>query len=127
MTVYGKYNTIIKTISLHDIREYRRAIMPRKQLQTLSEPMYYILLVLKEEQNGVDIMKRVLEVSKGRVKVGAGTLYTLLGKFEKEGLINSTKREGRKCWYIITNKGREILQTEYNRLNTMIDDGEILK
>ena len=101
--------------------------MPRRQLQTLSEPMYYILLVLKEEQNGVDIMRRVLEISKGRVTVGAGTLYTLLGKFENEGLINSTKREGRKCWYIITNKGREILQTEYNRLNTMIDDGEILK
>jgi len=101
--------------------------MPRKQLQTLSEPMYYILLVLIEEQNGVDIMKRVLEISNERVKVGAGTLYTLLGKFEKEGIINSTKRAGRKCWYIITAKGREILQTEYDRLNAMIDNGKILK
>ena len=101
--------------------------MPRRQLQTLSEPMYYILLVLKEEQNGVDIMKRVLEISKSRVTVGAGTLYTLLGKFEKEGIINSTRREGRKCWYIITDKGMEILQEEYDRLNAMIDDGRILE
>ena len=101
--------------------------MPRRQLQTLSEPMYYILLVLKEELNGVDIMKCVLEISKGRVSVGAGTLYTLLGKFEKEGIINSTRREGRKCWYIITDKGMEILQEEYDRLNAMIDDGRILE
>ena len=33
--------------------------MARKQFQTLSEPMYYVLLSLTEECCGVDIMKKV--------------------------------------------------------------------
>ena len=41
--------------------------MARKQFQTLSEPMYYILLALTSECCGVDIMKKVEEISKGRI------------------------------------------------------------
>lgn len=65
------------------ILEYkiRSVKMARKQFQTLSEPMYYILLALTSECCGVDIMKKVEEISKGRISVGPGTLYTLLGKF----------------------------------------------
>ena len=43
------------------ILEYkiRSVKMARKQFQTLSEPMYYILLALTSECCGVDIMKKV--------------------------------------------------------------------
>ena len=60
------------------ILEYkiRSVKMARKQFQTLSEPMYYILLALTSECCGVDIMKKVEEISKGRISVGPGTLYT---------------------------------------------------
>ena len=49
------------------ILEYkiRSVKMARKQFQTLSEPMYYILLALTSECCGVDIMKKVEEISKG--------------------------------------------------------------
>ena len=46
--------------------------MAREQFQTLTEPMYYILLALLEECCGVDIMEKVKKISKGRVKVRAG-------------------------------------------------------
>ncbi len=55
--------------------------MAREQFQTLTEPMYYILMALSEECCGVDIMERVRQISGGRVKVGPGTLYTMLSKF----------------------------------------------
>ena len=61
--------------------------MAREQFQTLTEPMYYILLALLREVCGVDIMARVEEISGGRVKVGPGTLYAMLQKFEENGLI----------------------------------------
>ena len=48
--------------------------MARKQFQTLSEPMYYILLALTSECCGVDIMKRLEEIANGRIYVGRGTL-----------------------------------------------------
>ena len=97
--------------------------MAREQFQNLTEPMYYILMSLLKEGCGVDIMADVDEISKGRVRVGPGTLYTLLGKFEKENIIRETEVQGRKRSYIITDKGKEILLEEYRRLITMVDDG----
>lgn len=97
--------------------------MARKKFQTLSEPMYYILLALTEECCGVDIMKKVENISKGRISVGPGTLYTLLGKFESSGLIRETAVEGRKRSYIITEEGYESLSEEYKRLKSMVEEG----
>jgi Transcriptional regulator PadR-like family. len=97
--------------------------MAREQFQNLTEPMYYILMSLLKERCGVDIMDAVEKISSGRVRVGPGTLYALLGKFEKENMIRETEVQGRKRSYIITEKGREILLDEYRRLIIMVDDG----
>lgn len=99
--------------------------MAREQFQTLTEPMYYILMTLITERCGVDIMEAVSKISKGRVQVGPGTLYTLLGKFEKENIIRETDVQGRKRSYIITDKGKKILQDEYIRLITLVKDGTL--
>lgn len=98
--------------------------MARTQFQTLSEPMYYVLLSLTEECCGVDIMKKVETISNGRIRVGPGTLYTLLRKFQQAGLIKETSVEGRKISYIITEDGINILKEEYNRLLLMVNDGK---
>ncbi|MBL4936423.1 helix-turn-helix transcriptional regulator [Clostridium sp. YIM B02515] len=101
--------------------------MAREQFQNLTEPMYYILMALMKERCGVDIMEAVDEISKGRVKVGPGTLYTLLDKFQKEDMIKETEVQGRRKSYIITDKGRDMLLAEYKRLITMVNDWEFLE
>lgn len=101
--------------------------MAREQFQTLTEPMYYILLSLLSEVCGVDIMDRVHELSRGRVSVGPGTLYTLLDKFVKVGMIEETKMLGRKKHYVITKEGVQALKTEQERLCILLEDGQILK
>ena len=98
--------------------------MAREQLQTLTEPMYYILLALTEECCGVDIMDRVRTLSQGRVTVGPGTLYAMLTKFEEKDIIRLTAADGRRKSYIITDAGREELRKEYNRLLTLVSDGK---
>ena len=98
--------------------------MAREQFQTLTEPMYYILLSLMEECCGVDIMEKVKTISKGRVLVGPGTLYAMLAKFEENGVIEMTSSEGRRKSYIITELGKEMLQKEYDRLMIMVEDGQ---
>ncbi len=100
--------------------------MAREQLQTLSEPMYYILLSLIEPRHGYDIMTKVSELSKGRVVVGAGTLYTLLSRFEKEEIIYLYAEEKRRKIYLITPKGMNMLKDEYIRLKNMVADGDFL-
>lgn len=97
--------------------------MAREQFQTLTEPMYYILLALTEECCGVDIMEKVREISQGRVLVGPGTLYAMLAKFEENGVIRLTASEGRKKSYMITDIGRDMLWQEYVRLQVMVRDG----
>ena len=101
--------------------------MAREQFQTLTEPMYYILLALTEECCGVDIMEKVRYISKGRVKVGPGTLYAMLSKFEDNGVIRRTVEEGRRKSYIITESGKQMLRTEYDRLKMMVSDGKMIE
>lgn len=97
--------------------------MPREQFQSLTEPMYYILMSLQDEFCGVDIMEKVKVLSGGRVQVGPGTLYTLLGKFQEGDMIEETRQEGRKKWYRITEKGDDTLKKEYRRILAMARDG----
>ena len=97
--------------------------MAREQFQTLTEPMYYILLALLEECCGVDIMEKVKMLSHGRVVVGPGTLYAMLAKFEENDIIRLTTSEGRRKSYVITENGRQMLKKEYERLKTMVEDG----
>lgn len=98
--------------------------MAREQFQTLTEPMYYILLALTEECCGVDIMGKVEVLSKGRVRVGPGTLYAMLARFEENQMIRRTAEEGRRKSYLITETGMEMLKKEYLRLQAMVADGE---
>lgn len=98
--------------------------MAREKYQTLTEQMFYILLCLQSECCGVDIMKMVSEMTEQRVTVGPGTLYTLLDNFVSQDFITLTNIENRKKSYIITDKGREVLEKEYNRLHKLTEDYE---
>lgn len=97
--------------------------MAREPYQSLTEQMYYILLALLEPRCGVDISQKVSEISGGRLEIGPGTLYTLLAKFESEGMIRETAREKRKRYYQVTPRGREMLKEEFRRLNRLVEEG----
>ena len=101
--------------------------MAREQFQTLTEPMFYILLALREECCGVDIMERVTLLSHGRVRIGPGTLYTMLQKFEANNVISQTWFSGRQKWYIVTETGRRMLEEEIDRLKTMLLDANAFR
>jgi len=97
--------------------------MAREQLKTLTEPMYYILLTLTNPQHGYGIMQEVERLTEGRVKIGAGTLYNLLGRFEEEHIITQVSEEDRRKIYSLTEKGLRILKDEYERLKQLVSDG----
>jgi DNA-binding PadR family transcriptional regulator len=95
-------------------------VLAREQLQTLSEPMYFILLALTRPMHGYEIMQTISAISNDRVKVGAGTLYALLTRFEKEEIVIRISDDGRRKTYALTGKGRELLDREYKRLKESI-------
>ena len=96
--------------------------MPREKFQALTEQMFYILLCLKDECCGMDIMSRVDQLTKGRVRVGPGPLYNLLEQFADAGFIRQTRVEGRRRSYILTDKGRTTLRDENDRLRRQAED-----
>ena len=96
--------------------------MPRERFKTLTEQMFYILLILRQECYGLDILDRIPAMTGGRVSVGSGTLYNLLEQFLEEDIIRETKVEGRRRSYILTEKGRETLDKEYRRIQAQAED-----
>lgn len=96
--------------------------MARERFQTLTEQMFYILLCLREECCGMDIMEKVRVITGGRVTIGPGTLYNLLENLQKACMIRETKVEGRKRSYILTNIGRRALEDEVERMSVLISD-----
>ena len=96
--------------------------MARAKFGTLTEQMFYVLLCLKQECYGLDILDRVPAMTDNRVSVGSGTLYHLLEQFVEEGMIVGTKVEGRRRSYILTAKGKEMLEREYRRIQAQAVD-----
>ena len=91
----------------------------------LTEAMFYILLILsRQEVCGTEIAAAVEEKTDGRVRLGPGTLYTILGRFQEQGLIEETAVEGRKRTYRITGAGLAAYRAELLRLRQCIQDAE---
>ena len=99
--------------------------MGGKDRGPLTEPMIYVLMsFLKRDMCGTEITEIVARKTRDRVRLGPGTLYTLLGKFQEEGLIQETEVDGRKRTYRLTGKGRAGFQEELDRLRACLNDAE---
>ncbi|MBR3252387.1 MAG: PadR family transcriptional regulator [Erysipelotrichaceae bacterium] len=94
----------------------------------LTEATYYILLALYNPQHGYGIMQEVEEMSKGRVRLAAGTLYGALNSMVDKGWIIQLPVEdgSRKKNYQITEKGLKILNDEIQRLRELVENGDAI-
>ena len=93
----------------------------------MTEAMYYILLSLLKPGHGYGMMQRIKELSGGRLVMGPGTLYGVLTRMNKEGLIVLTGEDGRRKNYAITEAGKAALLSEYERLKRLVADGAVLE
>ncbi|QHW35114.1 PadR family transcriptional regulator [Paenibacillus rhizovicinus] len=94
----------------------------------LTEAFYYILIALyAKPAHGYGIMQDVEEMSGGRVKIGAGTLYTALNTLLGKGLIDHYPvpegTDARRKMYAITEDGREVVAAELERLTELLASG----
>ena len=92
----------------------------------LTEAVYYILLSLVTPMHGYGIMQNVEALSKGRVKLAAGTLYGAINTLLEKGWILALPvyTDSRKKEYCITADGKAALQEEMERLKELIDNGK---
>ena len=89
----------------------------------LTESTAYILLALSEPLHGYALMQKVEEMSQGTVRIGPGTLYGAFSQLEKEGLIIMVKEADRRKSYVLTAKGRSVLQEHLRRTEILVNNG----
>lgn len=95
-----------------------------KKYIPMTETTYYTLLALREDRHGYAIMQFVSELTENRIRMGTGTLYTMLGRLVEDGLITIVSNENGKKVYHLTQLGEEILKKELARLRKQLKNGE---
>jgi DNA-binding PadR family transcriptional regulator len=90
-------------------------------IRQMQEPSFFILTALAAgPQHGYGIMADVAQVSDGRVKLRAGTLYAALDRLSTDGLVEADREEivdaRLRRYYRLTPAGRSRLAAETARL-----------
>jgi len=90
----------------------------------LTPAMLQVLLALADgEKHGYAILKEVARRTEGKVRLRAGTLYTVLKRFVADGLVaESTERpdpaldDERRRYYRLTDRGRAVAVADADRM-----------
>ena len=92
----------------------------------LTEAVFYILLSLTQPMHGYGIMQNAEQLSGGRVKLAAGTLYGALNTLLEKSWITALDgaADTRKKEYAITEAGRAALREEMARLSELLANGK---
>lgn len=92
----------------------------------LTEAVFYILLSLYEPMHGYGIMQNTENLSNGRVKLAAGTLYGAINTLLEKNWIEALPEEknSRKKEYKINDKGKAVVQNEIERLRELLKNGQ---
>jgi DNA-binding PadR family transcriptional regulator len=91
------------------------------QLLPLTPAVFYILLSLANgEKHGYEIMKQVREDTRGKVKMGNGTMYGSIKRLLTDKLIEAAGDKvdpdnERRKYYKLTGLGRKALHAEMQR------------
>ncbi|WP_096185714.1 PadR family transcriptional regulator [Evansella halocellulosilytica] len=101
--------------------------MDKEQLRG-SLDLIILSRIIKSDNYGGGIIREVYNASGNELQIGEGTLYSLLKRLEKKGLIESYWGEehlgGRRKYYKITNKGRELFFERlegWRKINKLIE------
>lgn len=104
-----------------------------RELLPLSPNDFHVLLVLAEGQlYGYGIKKAMEEASHGMLKPEIGSLYRMIGRLMRSGLVEeagerqATSDEGPspghpRRYYAITDLGREVLEADASRVQEVLE------
>ena len=96
---------------------------PFADLGRLSEPTIYVLLSLSDgPKHGYAIMGDVERIA--GEQLGAGTLYQVLARLERRGLIEALEVEDRRRPYRLTGVGAAALQAHLDGLARLVRTGQ---
>jgi DNA-binding PadR family transcriptional regulator len=98
------------------------------QLPLPASAMHVLVALASGEKHGYAIMRDVLDVSGGAVRMGSGTLYGSIKRMLEQGLIEEADErpdpaldDQRRRYYRLTALGRRVGAAEEARLAALVD------
>lgn len=103
-------------------------MVTKRNSAPLTPAVLHILLALStQERHGYGIMKQVEADSRGKVKMGPGTLYGSVGRMIDAGLVRESDKkidpamdDERRVYYKITAAGEKALAAELTRYRDVV-------
>jgi len=92
---------------------------------TLTEGVYLILLSMLRPRHGYSIMQYIGKLTKGRVVLGAGTLYGAINTLVEKQWIQAVGevKDSRKKEYMTTDLGKKVLCGDMARMEELLAIG----
>ena len=118
-------NISLDDISGNDKFKEEGIILEKKQI-AMTEAVYYILLSLQTPNHGYGIIQNIIQMTEGRLELGAGTLYGAINTLLDKGwiqLYSEDKQSRKKKQYWMTEVGRQALRQEIKRLEELLENG----
>jgi DNA-binding PadR family transcriptional regulator len=107
---------------------YDASVTDVRRYLPLSPQQFHILLSLADgPRHGYGVIREVEERTDGAVRLGTGTLYTAIARFDALQLIEESSwrpaardDDGRRTYYQLTPLGRAVLKAETARLESLV-------
>jgi DNA-binding PadR family transcriptional regulator len=109
--------TAVARLGYYIARRYiRHRYMPPTHVE-----FHVLLALLGGPRHGYGIMQDIDSLTSGKVKLGPGTLYSIIKRFLRAGVIEECEPDGdrRRC-YRLARKGRRLATDEAERLSTLV-------
>ena len=96
-----------------------------KKTEQLTDSMFYIMAALIKPRHGYAIMSLIEETTNGAITIGPASMYTIIKKLLKqEWIYLYDGSDSRRKTYLLTDKGREVLDEEVKLRKLMIQLAE---
>lgn len=93
--------------------------------EQLTDSMFYIMAALTKPRHGYAIMSLIEESTNGAITIGPASMYTIIKKLLKqEWIYLHDGSDSRRKTYLLTDKGREVLEEDVKIRKLMIQLAE---
>lgn len=97
-----------------------------KSLEQLTDSVFYIMAAFTKPQHGYAVMSEIESLTDGEVTIGPASLYTIIKKLMTQDYIQLyDDSDSRRKVYVLTAKGRDVLQHDLQRRQKMIHFAQI--
>lgn len=97
-----------------------------KATEQLTDSMFYIMAALTKPRHGYAIMSLIEERTDGAITIGPASMYTIIKKLIKqEWIYLYDGTDPRRKTYLLTEKGKEVLEANVKLRKLMIHMAEM--